>query len=29
MQPKTAYGEIWVNRDHAWKLLYVQETNVK
>lgn len=29
MQAKTAYGEIWVNRDHAWKLLYVQETNVK
>ena len=29
LQAKTAYGEIWVNRDHAWKLLYVQETNVK
>ena len=29
MHAKTAYGEIWVNRDHAWKLLYVQETNVK
>ena len=29
MQAKTAYGEIWVNRDHAWKLLNVRETNVK
>jgi hypothetical protein len=29
MQAKTAYGEIWVNRDHGWKLLYVQETNMK
>ncbi|HVC48243.1 MAG TPA: nuclear transport factor 2 family protein [Terracidiphilus sp.] len=29
MHAKTAYGEIWVKRDHTWKLLYVQETNVK
>lgn len=29
MQAKTAYGEIWVNRDRSWKLLYVQETAVK
>ena len=29
MQAKTAYGEIWVNRDNNWKLLYVQETTVK
>ena len=29
IQANTAYGEIWVNQGHNWKLLYVQETNVK
>lgn len=25
----TAYGEVWVRHGSDWKLLYVQETNVK
>jgi len=29
IQANTAYGEVWVNEGDAWKLLYVQETNVK
>ncbi len=29
IQANTAYGEIWVHQGHNWKLLYVQETNVR
>jgi hypothetical protein len=29
IQANTAYGEVWVNQGDDWKLLYVQETNVK
>lgn len=29
IQANTAYSEIWVHQGHNWKLLYVQETNVK
>ncbi len=29
VQANTAYGEVWVNQGSGWKLLYVQETNVK
>jgi hypothetical protein len=27
--PGTAYGERWINQGYDWKLLHVQETNVK
>ena len=29
LQSKTIYGEIWTRHGNDWKLLYVQETNVK
>ena len=29
LQSKTIYGEVWTKRGSDWKLLYVQETNVK
>ena len=25
----TGYGEVWIRQGNSWKLLYVQETNVK
>jgi len=29
VQSKTVYGEVWTKHGNDWKLLYVQETNVK
>jgi hypothetical protein len=29
LQSKTIYGEVWTKHGNEWKLLYVQETNVK
>jgi hypothetical protein len=29
IQANTGYGEVWVSQGNDWKLLYVQETNVK
>jgi hypothetical protein len=29
IEANTAYGEVWINQGNDWKLLYVQETNVK
>jgi hypothetical protein len=26
---KAVYSEVWVRRGNAWKVLYIQETNVK
>ncbi|MGO9126385.1 MAG: nuclear transport factor 2 family protein [Terriglobales bacterium] len=29
IQSNTGYGEVWVHQGNGWKLLYVQETNIK
>jgi hypothetical protein len=29
IKSNTAYGEVWIKQGNDWKLLYVQETNVK
>lgn len=29
IKSNTAYGEVWTKQGNDWKLLYVQETNVK